>query len=57
MIELVAIAKVVWKKARPATFFRARLTEKYRFYKSYNVQIVSQDSMHAAGRFSHCYKQ
>jgi hypothetical protein len=26
MIELVAIAKVVWKKARPATFFRARLT-------------------------------
>jgi hypothetical protein len=37
MIELVAIAKVVWKKARPATFFRARLTEKYRFYRSYNV--------------------
>jgi hypothetical protein len=57
MIELVAIAKVLWKKARHATFFRARLTEKYRFYKSYNVQIVSQDSMHAAGRFSHCYKQ
>jgi hypothetical protein len=57
LIELVAIAKVGWKKARPATFFRARLTEKYRFYKSYNVQIVSQESKHVAGRFSHCYKQ
>lgn len=57
MIELVAIAKVVWKKARPATFFRARLTEEYRFYRSYNVQIVSQESKHVAGRFSPCYKQ
>jgi len=57
MIELVAIAKVVWKKARPATFSTARLTEKYRFYRSYNVQIVSQDSKHVAGRFSQCYKQ
>jgi len=57
MIELVAIAKVVWKKARPATFFRARLTEKYRFYRLCNVQIVSQESKHVPGRFSQCYKQ
>jgi hypothetical protein len=57
MIELVAIAKVVWKKGRPATFFRARLTEKYRFYRSYNVQIVKSPSMlqegspNATGRY------
>jgi hypothetical protein len=57
MIELVAIAKVVWKKAGPATFYRARLTEKYRFYRSDNVQIGSQEFKHVPGWFSQRYKQ